>query len=95
MEALIDEMLAGKILLAEAVGEFEKIYIEKALVQNGRHLIKTSAALGIHRNTLSAKLYVYKESRNAGEAKRGSGQSLIRKKQPSRKLKERAAGGSR
>jgi DNA-binding NtrC family response regulator len=62
MEALIQEMLDGKILLAEAVGEFEKIYIEKALAQNGGHFIKTSAALGIHRNTLSKRENEYDSS---------------------------------
>jgi DNA-binding NtrC family response regulator len=62
MEALIQEMLDGKILLAEAVGEFEKIYIEKAFEQNGRHLINTACALGIHRNTLSKRVAEYNGS---------------------------------
>jgi DNA-binding NtrC family response regulator len=62
MEALIQEMLDGKILLAEALGEFEKIYIEKAFDQNGRHLINTATALGIHRNTLSKRVAEYNGS---------------------------------
>jgi DNA-binding NtrC family response regulator len=53
MEALIEEMLAGRILLSEAVGEFEKIYIQKALAANDGHLSNTADALGIHRNTVS------------------------------------------
>jgi len=53
LEALIDEMLDGNILLAEAVSEFEKLYIKKALSRNEQHLSKTAKALGIHRNTIS------------------------------------------
>jgi transcriptional regulator with PAS, ATPase and Fis domain len=53
LEALIDEMLDGQILLAEAVNEFEKLYIKKALSRNKQHLSKTAKALGIHRNTIS------------------------------------------
>ena len=61
MEALIDEMLDGRILLAEAVGEFEKIYIEKALDRNSRHIINTANALGIHRNTLARRVSDYND----------------------------------
>jgi transcriptional regulator with PAS, ATPase and Fis domain len=53
LEALIDEMLDGHILLAEAVHEFENLYIKKALSRNKQHLSKTAKALGIHRNTIS------------------------------------------
>ena len=34
LEALIDEMLEGHILLDEAVAEFEKLYIKKALARH-------------------------------------------------------------
>ena len=53
IEILIEEMLDGRILLDEALTEFKKIYIQKALERNGKHLSKTASALGIHRNTLS------------------------------------------
>jgi transcriptional regulator with PAS, ATPase and Fis domain len=53
LEALIDEMLDGNILLAEAVNEFEKLYIKKALSRNKQNLSKTAKTLGIHRNTIS------------------------------------------
>jgi len=53
LESLIDEMLDGGILLSEALGEFEKLYIKKAFLRNQGHLSKTARALGIHRNTLS------------------------------------------
>jgi DNA-binding NtrC family response regulator len=59
MESLIGEMLDGRILLDEAMGEFEKIYIQKALERNSDHLSKTACALGIHRNTLSKRVAGY------------------------------------
>ena len=59
MESLIDEMLDGQILLNEAMSEFEKIYIQKALCRCDDHLSKTADALGIHRNTLSKRVAAY------------------------------------
>jgi DNA-binding NtrC family response regulator len=94
MEALIEEMLDGKILLNEAAGEFEKIYIQKALERNGGHLIKTAAALGIHRNTLSTKLTSYgQSSRKAAAAKTRKRQSINSKKRSTqRTMKAKAVG---
>ena len=59
MEVLINKMLDGRILLAEAITEFEKLYIQNALKRNADHLSKTAAALGIHRNTLSKRVSEY------------------------------------
>ena len=59
MESLIVEMLDGRILLDEAISEFEKIYIQKALERNSDHLCNTATALGIHRNTLSKRVASY------------------------------------
>ena len=64
LEALIEEMLDGQILLAEALSEFEKLYIKKALSRNKDHLSKTAKALGVHRNTISKRVAAYqRESR--------------------------------
>ena len=63
LEALIDEMLDGKILLTEAVSEFEKLYIKKALTRNQNHLSKTAEALGIHRNTISKRVAEYQRAK--------------------------------
>ena len=60
LESLIDEMLEGKILLDEAICEFEKLYIKKALARNKQHLSNTAAVLGIHRNTLAKRVAEYK-----------------------------------
>jgi transcriptional regulator with PAS, ATPase and Fis domain len=59
MDALIDEMLDGQILLGEAIFEFEKLYIEKCLERNNKHLSNTASILGIHRNTLSKRVASY------------------------------------
>ena len=59
LEALINEMLDGQILLDEAVAEFEKVYIEKALSRHRKHLTNTAKVLGIHRNTLSKRVAAY------------------------------------
>jgi transcriptional regulator with PAS, ATPase and Fis domain len=63
LEALIDEMLDGHILLAEAMSEFERLYIKKALARNSEHLSKTAQALGIHRNTISKRVGEYQKAR--------------------------------
>lgn len=73
MESLIGEMLDGNIMLGEAMTEFEKLYIEKALDRNSDHLCKTAAALGIHRNTLSKRVAAYTAAKKAKRPKaRGS-----------------------
>jgi len=59
MELLIEEMLDGRIMLNEALSEFEKLYIQKALERNSEHLSQTAHALGIHRNTLSKRVATY------------------------------------
>jgi transcriptional regulator with PAS, ATPase and Fis domain len=59
MESLIEEMLDGQIMLNEALCEFEKVYIQKALERYDEHLSNTASALGIHRNTLSKRVSTY------------------------------------
>jgi DNA-binding NtrC family response regulator len=60
LEALIDEMLDGQIMLDEALAEFEKLYIQKALTRQKEHLSRTASVLGIHRNTLSKRVATYR-----------------------------------
>ena len=65
LETLIDEMLEGRILLDEALCEFEKLYIKKALDRTQQHLSNTAVILGIHRNTLAKRVALYeKQERN-------------------------------
>ncbi len=65
MELLIEEMLDGQILLNEALLEFEKIYIQKAMKRYDEHVSNTANALGIHRNTLSKKIAAYQTEQPA------------------------------
>ena len=65
LEALIDEMLDGQIMLDEAVTEFEKLYIQKALARHKEHLSHTAVSLGIHRNTLSKRVATYRTQERA------------------------------
>ena len=60
LEVLIDEMLDGRILLDEALAEFEKLYIQKALVRHRDNLSRTAVTLGVHRNTLSKRVAAYR-----------------------------------
>jgi len=53
-------MLEGHILLDEAMCEFEKLYIKKALARHKQHISNTAAVLGIHRNTLAKRGAAYK-----------------------------------
>jgi len=69
MEALVEEMLDGQILLDEAKDEFEKVFIKKALSRNSRHISKTANVLGIHRNTLSKRIAAYDENRDKKRSK--------------------------
>ena len=73
LETLIDEMLEGQILLDEALSEFEKLYIKKALAKNQQHLSKTAVVLGIHRNTLAKRVAAYdQQDRNGSRPKRAT-----------------------
>jgi DNA-binding NtrC family response regulator len=69
LETLIDEMLDGHILLDEALSEFEKLYIKKALAKHKQHLSKTAVVLGIHRNTLAKRVATYKSQESPQKAK--------------------------
>ena len=60
LEAVIDDMLDGRIMLDEALAEFEKLYIEKAFTRNQKRISHTAAALGIHRNTISKRVNSYR-----------------------------------
>ena len=60
LEALIEDMLDGHILLDEALDEFEKLYIQKAFVRNKKRISQTAEALGSHRNTISKRVNSYR-----------------------------------
>ena len=65
LEALIGQMVDRGILFDEAVNEFEKRFIRRALDRSRGNQSRAARLLGIHRNTLSRKIELYKiDSRN-------------------------------
>jgi DNA-binding NtrC family response regulator len=81
LEALIDEMLDGQIMLDEALSEFEKLYIQKALARHKEHLSRTAATLGIHRNTLSKRVADYRsQERPAPSPKKRANNKPVKRK---------------
>ena len=77
LETLVDEMLEGHILLDEALCEFEKLYIKKALARHKQHLSNTAAVLGIHRNTLAKRVALYTQA-NGRPSRNGTPKRAIR-----------------
>lgn len=59
LEALINQMIDKGLLFEEAVSEFEKKYILKALEKSKGNQTKAAKVIGIHRNTLNKKLASY------------------------------------
>jgi len=53
LDALINQMLKGRILYTEAVREFRKAFIATVLRENNGNQSKAARELGMHRNTLT------------------------------------------
>jgi transcriptional regulator with PAS, ATPase and Fis domain len=60
LESLVGMMVERGILLEEAVVEFEKKFIKRALERANGNQSRAAKLLCIHRNTLSRKVDVYK-----------------------------------
>jgi DNA-binding NtrC family response regulator len=60
LEALVSEMIERRIYLGEAVGEFEKKFIQTALTKTRGNQTKAAQVLGVHRNTLNRKIAQHK-----------------------------------
>lgn len=60
LESLVGMMVERGILLDEAVNEFEKKFIKRVLERANGNQSRAAKVLGIHRNTLSRKVDVYK-----------------------------------
>jgi DNA-binding NtrC family response regulator len=60
LQKLIDEMVDRGVHFEDAVGEFEKRFIARALGDCQGSLTRTADALGIHRNTLTRKMLQYR-----------------------------------
>jgi len=60
LESLVTEMVEKRILLDEALGVFEKKFIQAVLIQTKGNQSKAAEVLGVHRNTLSRKIGIHK-----------------------------------
>ena len=60
LESLVTEMIERQIYLDEALGEFEKRFIQSALTKTGVNQTKAAQVLGVHRNTLNRKIVQHK-----------------------------------
>jgi DNA-binding protein Fis len=60
LENLVGRMVDDGILFPEAVNEFEKKFIKRVLDHVKGNQSRAARTLGIHRNTLSRKIDVYK-----------------------------------
>ena len=60
LESLVAEMIEKRILLDEAVGAFEKKFIQAALSKTNGNQSKAAQHHRDHRNTLSRKIALHK-----------------------------------
>jgi len=60
LEALIAQLVERGIRYDEAVAQFEKRFIGRVLEKTRGNLSRAARDLGIHRNTLSRKLGLYR-----------------------------------
>ena len=60
LEALVGQMVERGIHFDEAVTEFEKKFIKRVLDRSRGNQSRAARLLGIHRNTLSRKIDLYK-----------------------------------
>ena len=70
-------MLEGQILLDEALCEFEKLYIKKAMARHKQHISNTAAILGIHRNTLAKRVATYQKQESPQKGAKSSKQKKL------------------
>ena len=56
LEALVGEMVSGGIRLEEALREMEAHFLRRVLRDHDGNQSKAASSLGIHRNTLRAKM---------------------------------------
>ena len=64
LEALVAEMLEQKVCLDKALEEFEKQFIQTALVRSSGNQCKAAKLLHLHRNTLARKIVQHKIKAN-------------------------------
>ena len=63
LEALVGQMVERGIMFDDAVNEFEKKFIKRVLDRSNGNQSQAARLLGMHRNTLSRKIGIYKLDR--------------------------------
>ena len=64
LESLVAQLIDRGIGFSDAVAEFEKRFIKKVLENHRGNQSRAARALGIHRNTLSRKIFDYRLESN-------------------------------
>jgi len=64
LEALVGQMVERGIMFDDAVNEFEKKFIKRVLDRSNGNQSRAARLLGMHRNTLSRKIGIYKLDRS-------------------------------
>jgi DNA-binding NtrC family response regulator len=65
LAALVQQMVDRGILFDDAQREFERMFILRALVKTNYNVCKAARLTGLHRNTLSRKMAVYRIKKSA------------------------------
>ncbi len=63
LDKLVEEMVTKGIRYEDALQEFERRFITRALARSKGNLGRAAGLLGIHRNTLSRKIVEYRLKR--------------------------------
>jgi len=63
LEQLVQQMLDRGIRFEDARREFERCFIDRALVRSRGNVCRAAELLGVHRNTLARKVGEYRLAR--------------------------------
>ena len=64
LEALVGQLVDRGIAFGDALAEFEKRFIKRVLDSHRGNQSRAAQVLGIHRNTLSRKIFEYRLETN-------------------------------
>lgn len=64
LESLVAQLVDRGIVFGDAVAEFEKRFIKRVLESQRGNQSRAARVLGIHRNTLSRKIFEYRLESN-------------------------------
>jgi len=62
---LVQQMIDRGIPFEDAMREFERVFIQRALNKSNHNICKAARITGLHRNTLSRKMHTYRIKKTA------------------------------